>query len=70
VLLQPQNHCARLIAAAAVLIAAVWDDAVAFELDADRDAFTPSAYCVDAGRGLVEGSYVFIDNQTGLPTNN
>jgi len=42
----------------------------AFDLDADRDAFTPSAYCVDPGRGLVEGSYVFIDNLTGLPTNN
>ena len=45
-------------------------DVFAFDLDADRDAFTPSAFCVDAGRGLVEGSYVFIDNPVGLPTNN
>jgi hypothetical protein len=44
--------------------------AAAFELDADRDAFTPSTFCVDPGRGLVEGSYVFIDNAVGLPTNN
>ena len=44
--------------------------AVGFDLDADRDAFTPSAYCVDPGRGLVEGSYVFIDNLAGFPTNN
>lgn len=69
---QPQDHCARLVAAAAIAIAAMrgHGDAAAFELDADRDAFTPSAFCVDAGQGLVEGSYVFIDNQTGLPTNN
>ncbi|MFM7292799.1 MAG: hypothetical protein ACKO6B_16440, partial [Planctomycetia bacterium] len=45
-------------------------NAAAFELDADRDAFTPSADCVGPDRGLVEGSYVFIDNATGLPTNN
>jgi len=43
---------------------------LAFELDADRDAFTPSTFCVDAGRGLVEGSHVYIDNPFGLPTNN
>jgi len=42
----------------------------AVELDADRDAFTPSAFSVAAGRGLVEGSAVYIDNLAGLPTNN
>ena len=52
----------------AILLCA--DNAAAFELDADRDAFTPSAYCVEPGRSLAEGSYVFIDNPTGLPTNN
>ncbi|MFN6190002.1 MAG: transporter [Planctomycetia bacterium] len=58
-------------AIAAVLAAAPGHrGAIAFELDADRDAFTPSAFCVDAGSGLVEGSYVFIDNPMGLPTNN
>lgn len=41
-----------------------------FELDADRDAFTPSAFSVERGRGLIEASHVYIDNQTGLPTNN
>ncbi len=62
------RRCAILVA----FIMAGWGggDGVAVELDADRDAFTPSAFCVDAGRGLVEGSYVFIDNATGLPTNN
>ena len=52
----------------AILLCA--DNAAAFELDADRDAFTPSTYCVEPGRSLTEGSYVFIDNPTGLPTNN
>jgi hypothetical protein len=58
--------------AVAVLLAAALarGEAAAIDLDADRDAFTPSAFCVEAGRGLVEGSYVFIDNPTGLPTNN
>ncbi|MFM8734339.1 MAG: transporter [Pirellulales bacterium] len=41
-----------------------------FDLDSDRDAFTPSTHCVGPDRGLVEGSSVFIDNLTGLPTNN
>lgn len=44
--------------------------ATAFELDADRDAFTPSAYCVGPRRGLIEASHVYIDNPAGLPTNN
>jgi hypothetical protein len=44
--------------------------AIAFELDADRDAFTPSAYCVGPNRGLIEASHVYIDNSIGLPTNN
>ncbi len=62
---------ARGIAGAAILTVMLHGPGVvAFDLDADRDAFTPSAYCVDEGSGLVEGSYVFIDNRTGLPTNN
>jgi len=44
--------------------------AAAFELDADRDAFTPSTFCVGPERGLVEASHVYIDNLAGLPTNN
>jgi hypothetical protein len=39
------------------------------DLHTDRDAFTPAAACIPAGTVLTEGSYVFIDNQTGLPTN-
>jgi hypothetical protein len=39
------------------------------ELNTDRDAFTPSAFCVDAGRFLTEASYVFIENRVGKPTN-
>jgi hypothetical protein len=60
----------RAIVVALLMGSLVGGRAVAFELDADRDAFTPSAYCVDPGRGLIEGSYVFIDNAVGLPTNN
>jgi len=44
--------------------------ATALELNADRDAFTPSAHCVGTGRGLIEASHVYIDNLNGLPTNN
>lgn len=70
--LQPyRRYAIRFDVFAAMVVMASWcGDAAAFELDADRDAFTPSAFCVDAGRGLVEGSYVFIDNPLGLPTNN
>ena len=64
------QHQWALLAAAWLLVAPFHRHACAFELDADRDAFTPSTYCVGQGRGLMEGSYVFIDNQTGLPTNN
>lgn len=38
------------------------------ELNTDRDAFTPSASTVDAGRLLTEASYVFIENWLGKPT--
>lgn len=40
------------------------------ELHTDRDAFTPSTFCVDPGTTLTETSYVYIDNRQGLPTNN
>lgn len=41
-----------------------------WDLGTDRDAFTPCTHCVAPGVVLVEGSSVFIDNVTGLPTNN
>ena len=40
------------------------------DLGTDRDAFTPATSTVDPGTVLSEGSYVFIDNPVGLPTNN
>ncbi|NDC63576.1 MAG: transporter [Planctomycetia bacterium] len=40
------------------------------DLGTDRDAFTPATSLVDPGKVLTEGSYVFIDNALGLPTNN
>lgn len=40
------------------------------DLGTDRDAFTPSTHTVSPGTVLSEGSYVFIDNPVGLPTNN
>ena len=36
----------------------------------DRDAFTPCTHTVSRGTILQEASEVYIDNQTGLPTNN
>jgi hypothetical protein len=40
------------------------------DLGTDRDAFTPSTHTIPAGSLLMEASSVFIDNRTGLPTNN
>jgi len=39
-------------------------------LEADRDAFTPSAFSVAPGRVLTEISHAYIDNLVGPPTNN
>lgn len=41
-----------------------------WDLGTDRDAFTPCTHSVAPGTILQEASSVFIDNQTGLPTNN
>ncbi|MFM7109333.1 MAG: transporter [Planctomycetaceae bacterium] len=41
-----------------------------WELGTDRDAFTPCTHSVAPGTILQEASEVYIDNQTGLPTNN
>ncbi|RLS36080.1 MAG: transporter [Planctomycetota bacterium] len=40
------------------------------DMGTDRDAFTPSTKTVPPGKFLSEGSYVYIDNRSGLPTNN
>ena len=77
----PAEHVRnRLAATAAVLVAALAflggpeaaraEDAGAGDLGTDRDAFTPNTHTIKPGTVLWEGSYVFIDNQTGLPTNN
>jgi hypothetical protein len=38
------------------------------DLDADRDAFTPTTVTVDVGHALVETAYTFIDNREGPET--
>jgi hypothetical protein len=38
------------------------------DLDADRDAFTPTTRTVEPGHGLVETAYTFIDNRAGPET--
>jgi hypothetical protein len=58
-----------------VVLLASFDSARAAEvsgrdLGTDRDAFTPSTKTVAPGTLLSEGSYVYIDNRSGLPTNN
>lgn len=40
------------------------------DLHTDRDAFTPSTRTVAPATALTEGSYVYIDNLSALPTNN
>jgi hypothetical protein len=44
--------------------------AAAIDLGTDRDAFTPSTRTIAPGVALAESSHVYIDNRTGLPTNN
>lgn len=57
--------------AAAVVAGMCWGSAAEeWDLGTDRDAFTPNTHCVAPGTVLVEASQVFIDNRTGLPTNN
>ncbi len=38
------------------------------DLDADRDAFTPTTLTVDPGHALIETAYTFIDNREGPET--
>jgi hypothetical protein len=38
------------------------------DLDADRDAFTPTTRTVEPGRGLIETAYTVIDNREGVET--
>ena len=45
-------------------------DAEPWDLGTDRDAFTPCTHTVAPGTILTEGSYVYIDNVVGYPTNN
>lgn len=40
------------------------------DLHTDRDAFTPSTRTMAPATALTEGSYVYIDNLSALPTNN
>lgn len=61
---------ATLVLVAAVLSPAHAEEAAGSDLGTDRDAFTPSTKTVAPGTFLHEGSYVYIDNRSGLPTNN
>ena len=58
--------CGGLLAVAAAAATA----AEGWELGTDRDAFTPCTHTVAAGMVLFEASSVYIDNRSGLPTNN
>lgn len=40
------------------------------DLGTDRDAFTPCTHTIPTGSRLMEASSVYIDNRSGLPTNN
>lgn len=39
------------------------------DIDADRDAFTPTTHTVEAGHWLTETAYTYIQNRSGAPTN-
>jgi len=63
------SMCAAVAAIAAIVPPSLCRGEAWPELNTDRDAFTPSTFCVDAGRFLAEASYVYIDNRLGMPTN-
>lgn len=58
--------CAALVAGLA--LAAVVPGQEIRELDADRDAFTPTTHTVERGRALAETAYTFIENRSGPAT--
>jgi hypothetical protein len=61
--------CAAVVAIAAIVPPSACCGQDWLELNTDRDAFTPSTFCVDAGRFLAEASYVYVENREGEPTN-
>jgi hypothetical protein len=70
---QARRRAARLVACVAgcvILFTASASTGEPIELHTDRDAFTPSTFCVDPGTALWEMSHVYIENRQGLPTNN
>jgi hypothetical protein len=70
---QARRRAARLAACVAgcvILFTASASTGEPIELHTDRDAFTPSTFCVDPGTALWEMSHVYIENRQGLPTNN
>lgn len=58
------------VAALAFIAIAGLSDAGDADLGTDRDAFTPCTHTIPAGSFLMEASSVYIDNRSGLPTNN
>lgn len=54
--------------AATILVAVQAAGSEHRELDADRDAFTPTTHTVERGRALTETAYTYIDNRSGPAT--
>lgn len=71
----PTHITGRKLAAVAVTalacsVMALASHAGEADLGTDRDAFTPSTHTIPARSLLMEASSVYIDNRSGLPTNN
>jgi hypothetical protein len=64
------GQLAACVAVCIILCTASASTGEPIELHTDRDAFTPSTFCVDPGTALWEMSHVYIENRQGLPTNN
>jgi hypothetical protein len=64
-----RRGCVVVVLAAACLTTTI-GLAAEGDLGTDRDAFTPCTHTIPAGSLLMEASSVYIDNRSGLPTNN
>ncbi|MDA0256081.1 MAG: transporter [Planctomycetota bacterium] len=63
------RRVALVISLAATILVADWAAGSEHrELDADRDAFTPTTHTVERGRALTETAYTYIDNRSGPAT--
>jgi hypothetical protein len=63
------SHLTTCLVAAVMIVMAVPSRGSEFrELDADRDAFTPTTHTVERGHALTETAYTYIENRTGPAT--